>query len=191
MKKLLLVLVGVFFLVSCAPMNEGGLVKDKDDMSVKSSSAPAPVKIVSADKAKGAPIPITVEKTPEAQNSIKISNLVWETSDNCVRIHQTPENKFIFDLGISYQLGINDGFNGIKITRDERVVLYPLMKEYLEKDKIKFIDINTAYEGGFDAAVKYVQQNKSILSAISPDPKITKEKPPEPEKTIKGRTGQN
>jgi len=149
MKKLLLVLLGFFFLVGCAAQNEG-LVKD-DPLK--------PPKVVYVG-----PERVVLDKVLIDTNLIKISNLVWETSDNLSKIKKSSDYKFVFDLGVAFQIGIGDGFGGRKTTRDERTVLYPIIKEYSEKDKIKFIDLNVAYEGGFDLAIKYIQSNQPIMA---------------------------
>jgi hypothetical protein len=112
--------------------------------------------------------------------------LTWNTSDNWKRIKDSADFKFVFDLGVAFQIGINDGFAGRKTTRDERVMMYPIIKEYLEKDKIKFIDLNVSYEGGFDVAVRFIQANRALLATPVPEPK-DKEKPED--KAIKGKTG--
>jgi hypothetical protein len=171
-KKLFPILILVLFLsIGCAAQNE---IMVKDD-SLKPSSPPL-VYI--------GPERITLDKTVDP-NLIKISNLVWDTSDNLIRIKKTPDYKFIFDLGVAFQIGIGDGIGGRKTTRDERINMYPIIKEYSLKDKIKFIDLNVAYEGGFELAAKYVQQNREIISAPPPEKKITET----PEKVIKGKTG--
>ena len=79
------------------------------------------------------------------------------TSDNLKKIQQISSNKSFFDLGISFQLGLSDGFSSRKMTQEERISTYPIFKDYSEKDAVSFVNLNVAYEGGYNAALKSMQ----------------------------------
>jgi hypothetical protein len=162
MKKLPLILVVLSFF-GCATTQEG--VIPTNAMVIERPVTTPAQKIVYVDK-------IVQVQDP---NSIKLTNLYWQTSNNFKRISDSTDYKFIFDLGVVFQIGISDGFSERKTTRDERLSLYPIFKEYSDKDKIKFIDINVAYEGGFDTATKYIQANRVIMSTPT-DKKTDKDK---------------
>jgi len=101
-------------------------------------------------------------------NAVKIHNLYWRTSDNAKWISSDQKSKLFFDLGVCFQLGLADGFGSRKLTRDERLKMYPIFREYQEKNKIGFIDINVAYEGGYEEAVKFLEEQHTPVLAAPP-----------------------
>src|SRR4030042_138990 len=104
------------------------------------------------------PLPQVVVKEVLPKDAIKIHNLNWETSDHFKSIAaQTGPVKLYFDLGICYQMGMVDGFSNRKLTQTERANTYPIFKFYSEKDKNGFVDINVAYEGGYNNALNLLR----------------------------------
>lgn len=137
-KILTISIVSVFFL-GCATTEEARVNK--------------PVNLKTIEK--------IVVKEVLPKDVVRVNNLVWETSDNYNSIKNNPINKLFFDLGLAYQLGVYDGLNGRKLTKEERIGMYPLFNEYLTKDKVGLVDLNTSYEGGYNAAITYIRSQDS------------------------------
>jgi len=176
--KILLLAIFCVFILSCATQ-EGIVVKDEPLRATVPVTAPAspPQKVIYVEKEK-----IVQVKDP---HSVKIKDLSWSTSHNWNRIQTSPELKFIFDLGVAFQIGIADGFGGRRTTKEERIDMYPIMREYSGKDEIKLLDLNVAYDGGFEMAMKYIKDNNTLKAE-----KIESSKPQEDSKnTTKAKTG--
>ena len=164
-----------FGLFACAEIDQNVIKEDPFKVTVGpysqqvSQPKPQPVEVI---KYKDREVIKEVEIVPK--DAIRVRNLTWETSDNRKEITSNSKSGMMFDLGVAYQMGIIDALSGRKFSKEERLQVYPLFGEYQKRSEVSYVNINVAYEGGFQMGLKIKEGVPLTPAPPTPPPTATK-----------------